>query len=275
MPAMNGQPDRFISSPKAYDANTAYAASTAISARPVTRRGSSPAPMPTQAEQSIWYGSHGPTPAVISAEAKSDVQPSTNPKPGPKTRPPRISRKNVSSTPATPGEMPRRIALAALSTPRTASTRGSRPPSLSSASTTAITIGSSPRKRNGGSTRSPVPARRSSGQQSIISPANDATASTSAERGEMRTAAVFTALATTSSTRSHGAPSTLVTCGANAGDSATTRRTGPDETTSPSASTTTSSATCATNSTSWVATSTARPSAARPRRMPASTCLAA
>ena len=86
----------------------------------------------------------------------------------------------------------------------------------------------------------------------------------------MRTAVVFTrrSLATTSSTRSHGAPSTLVTCGAKAGDSATTRRTGPDETTSPSASTTTSSATWATNSTSWVATSTAWPSSARPRRMP-------
>ena len=39
----------------------------------------------------------------------------------------------------------------------------------------------------------------------------------------------------TSSTRSHGGPSTFMTCGAKAGDSASTRRTGPDETTSPSA----------------------------------------
>ena len=57
--------------------------------------------MPTQAAQSIWYGSHGPTPAVISAEANSDVQPEHEAeararRPGP----PRISRKNVSSTPA-------------------------------------------------------------------------------------------------------------------------------------------------------------------------------
>ena len=38
--------------------------------------------MPTQAEASIWNGSHGPTPAVSSAEANSEVQPSTKPKPG-------------------------------------------------------------------------------------------------------------------------------------------------------------------------------------------------
>ena len=40
--------------PKAYAATTPYTTSIAISARPVTRRGSSPAPMPTQAETSIW-----------------------------------------------------------------------------------------------------------------------------------------------------------------------------------------------------------------------------
>ena len=62
--------------------------------------------MPTQAEASIWKGSHGPTPAVSSAEANSEVQPRTNPKPGPKTRPPRISRKNTSSMPAMPGGQP-------------------------------------------------------------------------------------------------------------------------------------------------------------------------
>ena len=40
----------------------------------------------------------------------------------------------------------------------------------------------------------------------------------------------------TSSTRSQGGPSTFMTWGAKAGDSASTRRAGPDETTSPSAS---------------------------------------
>ena len=35
--------------------------------------------MPTQAETSIWKGSHGPTPAVSNAEANRDVQPSAKP----------------------------------------------------------------------------------------------------------------------------------------------------------------------------------------------------
>ncbi len=54
MPATYGQPERFIKIPKAYAATTAYAASIAISARPRGRRGSRPAPMPTQAEIIIW-----------------------------------------------------------------------------------------------------------------------------------------------------------------------------------------------------------------------------
>ena len=37
-----------------YAANTPYPTSTTISDRPASRRGSSPAPRPTQAEQSIW-----------------------------------------------------------------------------------------------------------------------------------------------------------------------------------------------------------------------------
>ena len=160
----------------------------AISARPVTRRGSRPAPIPTQAETSIWNGSHGPTPAVISAEANSDVTPSTNPNPGPKTRPARISRKKTSSMPPVPAEMPRRMAITALSTPSTARTRVSSPPWLSSASTTAMTTGSSARNRNGGSTRVSGWTRSSSGQTSIIRPPRDATASTSADRRERGTA---------------------------------------------------------------------------------------
>ena len=57
-----------------------------------------------------------------------------------------------------------------------ASTRASMPPSLNSASTTAMTSGSSARKRNGGSTRLSGVTPSSSGQPSIISPASEATA---------------------------------------------------------------------------------------------------
>ena len=101
----------------------------------------------------------------------------------------------------------------------------SRPPSLSSASTTAITTGSSARNRNGGSIRLSGWTRTSSGQTSIISPPSEATPRISAERRESGTARSSRRAAQrpglTSSTRSHGGPSTLVTCGANAGDSAT------------------------------------------------------
>jgi hypothetical protein len=189
MPSANGQPERFINRPKAYADATPYAASITISLRPVTRRGSSPASIPTQAETSIWYGSHGPTPAVTSADANSDVQPSAKPKPGPNTRPPRISRKNTSSTPAVPADRPRSTALQALSTPRIASVRGSRPPSENSASTTAITSGSSARNRNGGLSVSPSGSRTSSGQHSITRPAADATPRTAADRRVSGTAA--------------------------------------------------------------------------------------
>ncbi len=144
--------------------------------------------MPTQAETSIWNGSHGPTPAVNRAEANSEVTPSTKPNPGPKTRPASTSRKNTSSTPPVPADKPRRIAITALSTPSTASTRVSRPPSLSSASTTAITIGRSARNRNGGSIRSVGCIRSSSGQTSIISPPSEAMVRISAERRETGTA---------------------------------------------------------------------------------------
>jgi hypothetical protein len=54
IPSTNGHDERFSSSPKAYADTTPYAASIAISARPVTRRGSRPAPIPTHAETSIW-----------------------------------------------------------------------------------------------------------------------------------------------------------------------------------------------------------------------------
>ena len=59
----------------------------------------------------------------------------------------------------------------------------------------------------------------------------------------------------------------LATCGANAGDATTTSAVLPSATISPSAKTTTRSETAATNSTSWVAITTARPEAARSRTM--------
>ena len=148
----------------------------------MSRRGSSPAPIPIHAQTSIWNGSHGPTPPVIRAEANSDVHPSTNPKPGPKTLPARMSRKKTSSIPAVPAPSPRRIALTADSTPRIARTRASIPPSLNSASTTTITSGSSARKMKGGSMRADSGTSSSSGQPSIINPAREARASTIAER---------------------------------------------------------------------------------------------
>src|SRR5690606_17076778 len=131
---------------------------------------------------SIWYGSHGPTPAVTSAEANSEVQPSTNPKPGPNTRPPRISRKNTSSIPAVPALAPRSTALLAVSTPRIARTRASSPPSVSSASATTSTTGSRTRNTNGGWTVCSGGTRENSGQANISTPATDATASTARER---------------------------------------------------------------------------------------------
>ena len=88
----------------------AVAASRAISARPRSR-GSRPAPRPTHAAPSIWKGSHGPTPPVMRADANRVVAPRTKPKPAPKTRPPRTSRKNTVSSPAVPaptGAAPRR-----------------------------------------------------------------------------------------------------------------------------------------------------------------------
>src|SRR5690606_19321843 len=66
----------------------------------------------------------------------------------------------------------------------------------------------------------------------------------------------------------------LATWGAKAGDETTTSATGPSATTSPSASTTTRVATSATSSTSWVASMTACPDAARSRRISTSRCLA-
>ena len=111
------------------------------------------------------------------------MHPSTNPNPGPKTRPASTSRKNTSSTPATPALRLRSAALTAVSTPSNAIERASMPPSDSSASTTSTTTGSSARKRNGGATwAAPGSGTSSSGQANISSPASDASESTAFER---------------------------------------------------------------------------------------------
>ena len=150
--------------------------------------------------------------------------------------------KKTSSTPAVPGERPRSTAFIADSTPSTASTRGSRPPSLTSASTTTITTGSSARKTNGGPTWPPDGCAHQQRPDQHHQPAHGrrppAPWSSATSSG---TAPVH---AVTSSTRSQPGPRILVTCGANAGDAASTSRVGPSETTSPSASTTTRSAAC-------------------------------
>jgi hypothetical protein len=109
----------------------------AISALPVTRRGSRPAPTPIHADDNIWNGSHGPTPAVSNADANNDVQPRTKPNPAPNTRPASTSMKNTVSTPAVPAPSGRSAALTAESTPSIASALESIPPSDNSASTTA------------------------------------------------------------------------------------------------------------------------------------------
>ena len=109
-----------------------------ISRRPVAF-GRSPAPSPIHAHANIWYGIHGPTPLVMSADAKSVVQPRLKPKPGPSARPETTSRKKIVSTPAVPAPSGRTAAPSAESTPSSASALESRPPSESCASTTAST----------------------------------------------------------------------------------------------------------------------------------------
>ena len=78
----------------------------------------------------------------MSAEANSVVDPSTNPNPGPNTRPPRTSRKNTGSMPPVPAPSGRSAAPMADSTPSMASALVSMPRDVSSASTMATSTGS-------------------------------------------------------------------------------------------------------------------------------------
>lgn len=106
--------------------------------------------MPTKAQPNIWYGIHGPTPPVISAEAKREVHPRVKPKPGPYTRPARTRMKNTVSMPAVPAPRGRTAALTADSTPSMASALELMPPSAISEITTQSTITSSAPKISSG-----------------------------------------------------------------------------------------------------------------------------
>ena len=179
--------------------------------------------------------------------------------------------------PAVPAPSPRSTALIADSTPSIGEHRASPcRPRPSRRGRPRSPAAAAPGRGTAARPAGPARRRSSSGQQSIIRPASDARREHARRCAgpigdgasgpvALIAAPPSSAAATSSTTQPRRGPSTLVTCGANDGDSASTRRGGPLETTSPSASTTTSSATCATNSTSWVATRTARPSAARSR----------
>ena len=107
--------------------------------------------MPTHEAASIWNGSHGPTPAVISAEANNVVEPSTNPNPGPNTRPPRMRRRNTVSMPPRPAPSGRSIAPRAVRIPSIATALASIPPTLISARTTATITGTTATNTSGAS----------------------------------------------------------------------------------------------------------------------------
>src|SRR4051812_1782156 len=115
-PSANGQNDKLSNSPYANADTPPYTTSIQISARPCTFVGSNPAPRPTSAQPNIWYGIHGPTPAVMIADANSVVHPSTNPNAGPSARAASTSKKNINSTPAVPADNGRSAAPSADST---------------------------------------------------------------------------------------------------------------------------------------------------------------
>src|ERR1700733_6518448 len=184
----NGQNDRLSMNPKKYPATAPYPASIATSALPRTG-GSSPANIPTQAQPNIWYGIHGPTPPVSSAEANSEVQPSANPNPAPNTRPARTRMKNTVSMPAVPAPSGRSAALIADSRPSMASALASMPPSAISANTTASTSASSaPNISGGGSVEENVPGATTNGHRNATNPRNEAMAIAAVDRGRTRIA---------------------------------------------------------------------------------------
>ncbi len=167
----------------------AVAGERATSAFP-RARGRRPAPIPTHAAPSIWKGSHGPTPPVMRADAKSVTAPWTNPNPAPKTRPPRTRRKKTVSSPAVPAPSGRRAAPTAESTPSIATALTSIPPSAISARTTASSSGRTRAKTSGASAEwaRPDDGSTSSGQPNATSPARLTSATATVERGRIRMA---------------------------------------------------------------------------------------
>src|SRR5690606_13753401 len=150
--------------------------------------GSSPATRPTNAAANIWYGIHGPTPPVSSAEANSPVLPRMKPNAGPKTLPAKMIRKKTVSTPAAPAPNGRTAATTADSTPSIATARASMPPSESCTSTTAVTSGSSIANSQGPEvvSVSAPPGATSSGQDVATRPKRAASATASAPRRRRR-----------------------------------------------------------------------------------------
>ena len=149
--------------------------------------------MATQAAPSIWYGNHGPMPAVSTAEANMLVAPSAKPKPAPKTRPPRTRRKNITSIPPVPAPRGRRTASTADRTPSIATAFASIPPSAISARTTTSMSGRRMAKSIGASRLWPATAECSStrrGHRFASNPTRLTTRIVAALRGFRRTALV-------------------------------------------------------------------------------------
>src|SRR5690606_25149225 len=188
-PVVYGQNHMLSRNPYASADTAPYAASSSSSTRPRTR-GRSPPPSPIQPAPSIWNGSHGPMPPVSSAEANIVVLPSTNPNPGPCTRPASTSRKNIGSTPPTPAPSGRSAAPIAESKPRFACALVSIPPLDSSASTTASRPARIPTNTKGASVvwLGSWGGATTSGHRYMARPAALTSASATAERARIRTA---------------------------------------------------------------------------------------
>jgi len=77
-PTPNGQYQKFMINPKAYDATIPYAASRAISSFPVAR-GRTAAPAATHPHAKIWNGVHGPNPPHNTDDIAMVSMPSRNP----------------------------------------------------------------------------------------------------------------------------------------------------------------------------------------------------
>jgi len=120
------------------------------SSRP-RRRGSSAAPAPIQPAATIWNGSQGPTPAESSPDAKNDNAPRQKPNPGPNTRPPQMMSRKKKVKPVPPPDSGRSAASTPARMPRIATALASRPPSESSANTTARHNGNRATKIHGAS----------------------------------------------------------------------------------------------------------------------------